>query len=121
MKVWMAIAVVISILGTLGLLVKGVKFFHGLIDSLTTEQGGYSARKIVAYFGVIMAGILSVKHTNHENADSIITTWLVFVSVCLGIVTASQLIQLKLGSSSSAPSDKDGDRNPKPSDGLPVG
>lgn len=101
MKVLIILSVFAAIVFAVGLIFKGSKFIHNIIDSLTTEKGGYSSRKIVAYIGLIFAGITSVKHTTADNAESILMTWLAFVLLALGLVTISQLVQLRTGTTTT--------------------
>jgi len=101
MKILIIVSIFTALILIVGIAIKGLKFIHDLIDSLTTEKGGFSARKIVAYAGLSVAGLITVKHTDASNADTLVMTWLGFVLLSLGLVTISQLNQLKSGSTTT--------------------
>lgn len=58
-----------------------------LLASLDNHSTGFSARKLSALCGIITSIYLSIKHSNSDNADSLIITWLAFVGACLGMAT----------------------------------
>ncbi len=74
-----------------------MNIFKDLYNSFNTDQGGFSSRKLSAFVGVVIAVYLSVKYTNATILDSILITWLLFVLLCLGLVTFAQLVQFKTG------------------------
>lgn len=69
-----------------------------IFASLTTESGGYSARKLSAFWAVVpMASYLSIKHADKDNTVELVVTWLCFGAMCLSIVTVQQIIDFKNG------------------------
>lgn len=66
-----------------------------LFQSFTTMAGGFSARKLSAFAGICTAIYLSIIFTDKTTAAYIINSWQVFVFVCLGLVSASKLIELR--------------------------
>lgn len=64
------------------------------INSFRNDSKGFSGRKLSAFWAiVIVATYLSYDNTTPENALYIIITWLVFASVCLGMVTVPKLLE----------------------------
>jgi len=69
-----------------------------ITKSFTASKDGGSARKLSAFYAVvIMAGFVTVYFSNDKNATTMVAVWLIFASLCLGMVTAQQLIELKSG------------------------
>jgi len=56
MKILVILSIFSVIVLIIGISVKGLKFIHDIIDSLTTEKGGFSTKKILVYIGIIFAG-----------------------------------------------------------------
>ncbi len=54
-----------------------LNFLKGIFGTFTTTEEGHSARKWSAFFSVIMAGFLSVKHTTDSNVVMVDTMALV--------------------------------------------
>lgn len=67
--------------------------FGNLLGSLNTKDGGYSGRKLSA-----LAAIIVSIHSTERIVDAgvlmyVIFGWLVFASICLGLVTIPELIK----------------------------
>jgi hypothetical protein len=77
---------------------RGLKWFLSSFDNSTT---GSSARKWSAFVGVLTCLKITHDHTDKENLGEILVIWLVFVSVCLSIVTIEQVIRFREGKTSS--------------------
>src|SRR5688500_2499608 len=74
------------------------KFFKDLFASFNNEPSGYSARKLSAFFGVvIVSGYMSFKHSHPTNVVDLVLIWLSFSMLCLGLITIGQLIELRTG------------------------
>jgi len=97
MKILVILSIFSVIVLIIGISVKGLKFIHDIIDSLTTEKGGFSTKKILVYIGIIFAGIITVKHTDKDNAETFLLTWLGFICLVQGLISIPQLIQLRTG------------------------
>ena len=72
-------------------------FFTKLTASLDNHSRGYSARKLSALSAIIAAYYVTYMFTNVEVLDYVLTAWLCFALLCLGIITAQQVIELKNG------------------------
>lgn len=66
-----------------------------ILKSLDTEKGGGSARKLSAFIAVNGSFYLCLKNTTPENLEALLIVWLIFASICLGLVTIEQLIKFK--------------------------
>lgn len=80
-----------------------MKFFKDIYNSFTTDQGGFSARKLSAFVAITVAVIGSYRFARVSNINEMITIWLVFASFCLGIVTVQQAIQWRNGGPNTPP------------------
>lgn len=74
------------------------KIFSDIIASFNTQDGGYSARKLSAFFGVVfVAGWITHANANPSNVTELVLIWLCFSMLCLGLVTIGQLVELRTG------------------------
>lgn len=73
------------------------KVLEKLINSFDNENAGFSARKLSAFVGVILSVFLSIKYCDKEILETVITIWLGFGLLCLGIITMQQIISFKNG------------------------
>lgn len=78
------------------------KLFNNLIKSFTTDSGGFSARKLSAFVAVMTAIYVTAKEIPTSDQIHALYAWLFFAAVCLGIVTAEQIIRLKNDSNNIA-------------------
>lgn len=65
--------------------------YNKLLASLDNHNEGFSARKLSAFIGIVTSIGISVKHSNPDNVDSLVITWLAFVAACLGMTTYQQI------------------------------
>jgi len=72
------------------------KILKDLVASFTTDTLGFSARKLSAFAGVIVAIIVTFKLPKDAYLHAIYA-WQTFALLCLGIVTIEQIIRLKEG------------------------
>lgn len=73
------------------------RLIRDLILTFYSGPGGFSARKLSAFLAVVMAVYTTARQTTETNLGEVLAVWLIFALVCLGIVTAEQLIKLKRG------------------------
>lgn len=71
--------------------------FSAIFDSFHNAPGGFSARKLSAFFGGVLAAYVTFHYADSNNAVEMVVTWLCFSLLCLGIITAQQVIELKQG------------------------
>lgn len=67
------------------------KAIIGLLGSFTTDKDGWSARKLSAFAGVATAVIITFRLPINQFINAVYA-WQTFALVCLGIVTAEQII-----------------------------
>jgi hypothetical protein len=72
------------------------KIFKDLVASFTTDTLGFSARKLSAFAGVIVAIVVTFKLPKEAYLHAIYA-WQTFALLCLGIVTVEQIIRFKEG------------------------
>lgn len=74
------------------------KLVKDLFSSFNNEPSGFSARKLSAFFGVvIVSGYITFKHSGPSNVVDLVLIWLSFAMLCLGLITVGQLIELRTG------------------------
>jgi hypothetical protein len=73
------------------------EILRGLIDSFKSNEAGFSARKLSGFAAIVIAAHATFKYCNATVLDAVLTTWLMFAAVCLGLVTLQQIINFKTG------------------------
>lgn len=73
------------------------KIIQYTFDSFHNDRGGFSARKLSAFAAVMICVYVTLRFTTTENLTVLVTVWLVFALLCLGIVTAEQIIRFRNG------------------------
>lgn len=71
-------------------------FFTNFLNSFHNEPGGFSGRKLSAFFAVLMAAY-NLKFADRTIAVELTMTWLAFALLCLGIITMQQVVEFKNG------------------------
>jgi hypothetical protein len=64
--------------------------------TLSNKKSNWSARKLSAFAGVVITGCLTISNAKSDNAIEFAHAWLLFALLCLGAVTAEQLISLNI-------------------------
>lgn len=75
-----------------------MKVINDLIKSFTNDKGGFSARKLTAFALMVCVAYIHYKYVDLSIAVEVLIIDLCAVLLCLGLVTASNLIELKNGS-----------------------
>jgi len=73
------------------------QILNNVLLSLSTEKGGYSARKLSALVSVITAIYITGRFGDERNVVELTMVWLSFGLLLLGVVTMEQLISLRTG------------------------
>ena len=73
------------------------------VDSFNNEKKGFSARKEAAFGSFIIAAYVTYKFTTADNLESVVTIWLIYSLLCLGIITLQQVAELKSGKQEQKP------------------
>jgi len=75
-----------------------MNIWENLVKSFTTEKGGFAARKLTAFALMFCIAFIHFTKCTPENAVEFLIIDLSGVLLCLGLVTASNIIELKNGS-----------------------
>lgn len=63
-------------------------------NSFKNNTEGLSGRKLSAFWAIVfVATALSYKYTTEQTVFKIVSLWLLFGSICLGLVTIPELIK----------------------------
>ena len=74
-----------------------INFLKGVFGTFSTTEGGHSARKWSAFAAFLTSAYLAIKNTDPSNVTSIVTIYLVFALLCMGLVTVQDIIKFKGG------------------------
>ena len=74
-----------------------MKIFDNLINSFTTEKGGFAARKLTAFAFMVCIAYIHYSVLTIENVEVFLWVDLAGVMLCLGLVTAEQLVSIRGG------------------------
>lgn len=74
---------------------------HKLIASFDNTTDGFSARKLSAFAGVVVSIIATFRFVDDKTIIEALMVWLVFALLCLGIVTAEQVLKFYKGGENS--------------------
>jgi len=75
------------------------EFFKRLTNSLDTKNEGFSGRKLSAVYGNILAGVLVYFYSQSplKNFPLVYGITLTYACLCLGLVTATNIIKFRHG------------------------
>jgi hypothetical protein len=74
---------------------KDMSIFNKLMRSFDNGPGGFSARKLSAFVGVMVAIYATYEFVDTTTVISALMVWLTFALLCLGIITAEQVLRFK--------------------------
>lgn len=75
-----------------------MKIVDDFLNSFNNNPGvGWSGRKLSAFAAMVTAIYLSIKHATPEIVVELVIVWLLFILLCLGLITVQQIIDLKNG------------------------
>jgi hypothetical protein len=72
-----------------------------IIASFDNTADGFSARKLSAFLAVGVAVIATFKFVDKDVVVSTLMVWLAFALLCLGIITAEQLLRYFKGANNN--------------------
>lgn len=67
---------------------------QNVIGSFDTHSKAWSGRKLTAFIAVVTSIYITVFNVKSDNALYFLQSWQLFALLCLGIVTAQQIIKL---------------------------
>lgn len=78
-----------------------MSLIKNVLDSFHNQPEGFSARKLSAFAGVCTSVYISVINATPTNVNDLVWAWNIFIWFCLGLITASQLIAIRTGSTTT--------------------
>ena len=81
------------------------KIITNLIESLNTQDSGYSARKLTSFALMVLIAYVHYKYVDLSNAIEAILIDLGGVLLLLGIITFEQVIRFREGNSGTSKND----------------
>jgi len=78
------------------------KILNNILNSFTTDTLGFSARKLSAFVGILVAIVVTFRLPKDAYLHAVYA-WQVFGLLCLGIVTVEQIIRFKDGKDNTPP------------------
>lgn len=91
---------------------KDLSIWKKFIYSFDNEKnGGFSGRKLSAFIAVSTAIYATYEFVDSTTVVSALMVWLTFALLCLGIVTAQQVLQFKNSEENKEINDNNNDDN----------
>ncbi len=84
--------------------IKDMGLISKLLASFDNDTKGFSARKLSAFIAVAISVYATIHYVDSTNTISALKVWLLFALLCLGIITAEQLIKIKSNSTTQTKS-----------------
>jgi hypothetical protein len=72
---------------------KNLSLWDKLIASFDNSPYGFSARKLSAFTAVVVALIATFRFSDKDVIINTLMVWLAFALLCMGIVTAEQILK----------------------------
>lgn len=88
-----------------------IDFINGALYSFTNDKKGFSARKLTSFALMLCVGYIHLRFVDVNNSVEVLVIDLIFVALLLGIVTAQNLIELKLGKNGEKSNDSGQDNS----------
>lgn len=76
---------------------RSMSWLEKLLASLENSPGGWSARKLTAFALTITAIALQWRNATPENTPTLVLIDTATALLCLGIITAAELVKLRSG------------------------
>lgn len=67
------------------------RIIANIFNALTMDDKGYSLKKILAVYGTVIAGKITLTHACKENAIAFVIIWLAWVGILVGIYSISDI------------------------------
>lgn len=86
-----------------------------LIASFDNSTDGFSARKLSAFTGVMVALVATFRFADAQVIVHTLMVWLTFALLCMGIITAEQVLKFykKDGETTPPPAEEPKQEDPK--------
>jgi uncharacterized membrane protein HdeD (DUF308 family) len=93
--VWLNLILGLVVIVLIGVQFVKFKLMHKIIASFDNSKDGFSARKLSAFAGVSVSIIATFRFVDTATIIEALMVWLCFALLCLGIITAEQVIRLR--------------------------
>jgi len=117
---WLIIFMLVLAIGVLLYIqISKLQLLHKLVASFDNSADGFSARKLSAFIGVSVSVIATFRFVDDKTVIEALMVWLVFALLCLGIITAEQLLKFYNKDKKDAPAapvEEKKDETPPPAD-----
>ena len=67
------------------------KIISNLFNALTMDEKGYSLKKILAVYGTVIAGKITIDHANLQNCITFVLIWLAWSGILVGIYSLGDI------------------------------
>ncbi len=94
---WVLLIFGLGIVSFLVVKIANLGILKKLIASFDNTTDGFSARKLSAFAGVVVSIIATFRFVDDKTIIEALIVWLVFALLCLGIVTAEQILRAYKG------------------------
>lgn len=74
-----------------------MSIFKNLIDSFHNAPGGFSARKLSAFYSLVVGTVVTFRFGSTANSTELTIIWVLAAFLFLGIVTFQQITDFKNG------------------------
>ena len=74
-----------------------MNWLNKLLASFENSPGGLSARKLTAFALTACAVVMQWKHATPENVQGLVLIDTAVALLCLGIITAAELVKIRSG------------------------
>lgn len=95
MIVWIDIILGFAVLILIGIQFLKFKLMEKILASFDNSNDGFSARKLSAFVGVTVSIVATFRFVDTTTIIEALMVWLCFALLCLGIITAEQVIRLR--------------------------
>jgi len=94
MYAWLIILMLLLAIGVLIYIqIAKLGLIQKLVASFDNSADGFSARKLSAFIGVTVSVVATFRFVDDKTVVEALMVWLVFALLCLGIITAEQLLK----------------------------
>lgn len=93
--VWINLILGLGVIILIGVQFVKFKLMYKIIASFDNSKDGFSARKLSAFAGVIVSIIATFRFVDGATIIEALMVWLCFALLCLGIITAEQVIRFR--------------------------
>ena len=95
MALWIDLILGLGVIALIAVQFIKFKLMQKIIASFDNSKDGFSARKLSAFAGVTVSIIATFRFVDTATIIEALMVWLCFALLCLGIITAEQVIRFR--------------------------